>query len=148
LFASKLGLQLEEVIKRSKWQHAVVFAEFHGPRSFAGVHHEDDVHVLSLLDAAPNKKGIMPPKDYLKQVYPYVTERAAFIERSNWNEQLVRDVENGLWTLEDNADAPYEGIVGKYMDGKRLKMLKAKTQAWKDKVKDLYGDKANNILES
>lgn len=143
IFHGTLAKELDYVIRRERWQHVVAFTEFHGPRSFAGQHHPGDDHVVSLIDIAVDKKGILDPREYLRKVYPNVSYRAEWLGRMGWNEELVRVVHDGEW-----KKITSEGIVGKYMDGKRLMMLKAKTKAWKDKVKDLYGDQANSILES
>lgn len=40
----------------------------------------------------------------------------------------------------------FEGVVGKAGEGHKLIMAKAKTQAWLDKVKALYGDKDPALL--
>lgn len=143
IFLSGLATELDKVIAKQRWQHVVAFAEFLGPNSFAGQHDPSDTHVVSLIDISPNKKGVLDPRDYLDDVYPEVTHRAAFLGRMNWGEALVQMVEDGKF-----EGASFEGVVGKYMDKKRLIMLKAKSRAWKEKVKALYGDQASLILES
>jgi hypothetical protein len=46
------------------------------------------------------------------------------------------------------SEITFEGAVGKMMDGRKLIMAKAKTQAWIDKVKARYGAEAEKILQS
>ena len=48
-----------------------------------------------------------------------------------------------------DVDCAFEGVVGKAGDGHKIVRAKAKTQAWVDKVKEVYGEiAAEKILNS
>ena len=53
------------IAKKQRWDRAVLFFEFAGPNSFAGTHNENDNHDVWLIDVAPYKKGILPPKEFV-----------------------------------------------------------------------------------
>lgn len=143
LFLNTLADDLERVIREEGYKHVVAFAEFWGDGSFAG-NHLDEEHRLSLFDIVADKKGILPPNEYLKKVYDRVGDnKAEYLGQHNWNEDLVRRVEEG--TFEGQT---FEGVVGKYKDKSRVVLLKAKSSSWKAKVTSAFGDKAKAILDS
>ena len=118
---------------------ATVYAEFYGENSFAG-QHEDEPKVLSLFDVAPHKKGILGPKEFL-DVYGHL-QVVEFLGIHRWTRSFVDNVRNGEFK------GSFEGVVGKAGEGHKLIMAKAKTQEWIDKVRSLYGDKAEQIISS
>lgn len=48
--------QLSEIFKKNQWERAIVFFEFWGDNSFAGIH-QNEPHKLNLIDVNPYKKG-------------------------------------------------------------------------------------------
>lgn len=65
LILSKYAEGLEEVFLKQRWPLVTVFFEFFGPTSFAG-NHVHEPHDVVLLDVRPFKKGILPPREFLK----------------------------------------------------------------------------------
>lgn len=119
-----------------------MFAEFHGPHSFAGWHLPEDPKRLSLFDVSPLRKGIMPPGEFLK-LFGHL-DIATFLGVENWNHEYVARVRAG-----EIEGVTFEGVVAKGVSDRVLVMEKAKTQAWLDKVHALYApDKAKEIAES
>lgn len=140
LFERALAEPLARIARDNHWQHLVVFYEFWGDRSIAGLHFEDDPKRLTLFDAAADKKGIIQPKEFLRRFDNYVPT-ARFIRRVQWTRDYVRRVREG------EIDCTFEGVVGKASDGPRhIIRAKAKTQAWIDKVMELHGKEAGQKL--
>ena len=125
----------ERVLVDQRWKTCVLFFEFWGERSIGGLHYEDDPKfVMTLIDAAPDKKGIMPPRDYLK-VFDEKVDIARLLVQQNWNRQLVERIRCG-----DLPGMTLEGAVGKAgATTHKLVRAKAKTQAWIDKVFEIHG---------
>jgi hypothetical protein len=119
---------------KQRWQFCTFFFEFWGERSVAGLHYEGDPKRLTLIDAAPNKKGILPPKDFRK-VFEGEVDTPKYLGRMNWNKQLVQRVRDG-----ELEGVSFEGIVGKAGNTThKLVRAKAKTQEWIDKVYEIHG---------
>lgn len=116
------------------WQKAILFFEYHGEHSFAGNHHEADEKRLTLLDCAPYKKGILPPKEFLK-IFEGV-DHATLLLHGKVDSEFVCSVRDS--TLEGMT---FEGVIVK---GLRCKtgpgMFKIKSQRWYDKLKGVCQD--------
>lgn len=122
----------EELTKRIKdydrnCQRATVFTEFFGDSSFAGVHVPGDPKRLCLFDVYLFKKGMLPPRQFIKQFgdLPYAAE---VIYEGNLNKQFVDDVRNQRYPV-------WEGVVAKGDDF----MVKIKTNAFFNKLNEVYG---------
>lgn len=132
LFRKDWAAPLEQIFKEQRYESAIAFLEFHGPKSIAGTHFPDDPKTLTLFDVAPYKKGILGPKEFLElfgnlQIAPYLGE-------IHWTRAFVSLVREGKI-----EGMPFEGVVGKSGTGHHLVMAKAKTQAWIDAVLKHYG---------
>jgi hypothetical protein len=141
LFQESHGSQIARVAKKEGWDQIVAFAEFYGDRSFAGLHEPDDPKKLALFDVAVHKKGLLGPRDFIKLFGDLPTPK--FLGRYNWTRGFVEMIRTN-----PTSEITFEGAVGKMMDGRKLIMAKAKTQAWIDKVKARYGAEAEKILQS
>jgi hypothetical protein len=147
LFRETWEADLTKIARDNRWDHVIVFMEFYGPNSFAGLHEKADPKTLTLFDVCPNKKGILGPAEYLDlfgslKIAPLLCMR-------KWTRGFVDEIRAG----KDPSDGPrkmtFEGVVGKGGSGHKLVMAKAKTQAWVDKVKSRFSfDDAKRILES
>jgi hypothetical protein len=124
---------LEKVFRANRWQKAVAFFEFFGDNSFAGLH-EDEPHKVVLIDVAYEKKGIMPPKEFLK-TFESKVETAPLLYHGKPNKPFVESVQTGQ--LENMT---FEGVVckGKLKSPGLPLMFKVKNQAWVDEVKTRY----------
>jgi hypothetical protein len=132
LFQESLSEPLEKIAKDRRWDSLIVYAEFWGDNSFAGVHYPEDEKRLTLFDVAANKQGIMGPKDFLN-TFEHLTI-PKFFGILNWTRQFVADVRAG-----QVEGISFEGVVGKSGERHKLIMRKAKTQAWVDAVLARYG---------
>jgi len=147
IFRDTWEKELTAIAKDQRWDHLIVFMEFWGPNSFAGHHEASDPKTLTLIDACPNKKGILGPAEYLS-IFRNL-KIAHLLTMCKWTRGFVEGIRAG----KDPSDGPrkmtFEGVVGKGGSGHKLVMAKAKTQAWVDKVKAKFSvDEARRILES
>lgn len=133
LFERTLAEPLTRLARDNRWQHLVVFYEFWGDQSIAGLHFAGDPKRLTLFDAAADKKGILHPREFLRRFNNYVPT-AEYMGRVHWTRDYVERVRRG------EVECTFEGVVGKVSDGKyKIVRAKAKTQAWIDKVIELHG---------
>lgn len=143
LFAATLAEPLERIARAARWDQVVVFTEFWGPGSFAGLHVPGDLMHLTVFDAAPYKQGLLEPNDFRK-LFEGQVETPAYLGRTRWTRGFVERVRAG-----DIAGITFEGVVGKAPGRQGLLMAKAKTQVWLDKVAALYDPAtAKRIIES
>lgn len=132
MFRERLAEKLESAFRENRWDKAIVFCEYYGPQSLGGQHVEDDPMELTLIDVNPYKRGILPPVDFLKmfgEVGPH------YLGYLKWSVELIEQVHRG-----ELEGASFEGVVGKGMEGKVLKMHKTKTEAWKEAILERYGE--------
>ncbi len=165
LFMNKYSESLTKLATDNKWQNLFAFCETFGQDSFAGTH-PNGINNIVLFDLAADKKGIIGPKRFLRLTKEIEIPR--FFGVCNWTRNFVDMVRNFTDTLmvepgilsastcydhligdEENMGKPtLEGVVGKSGDGHKLTMAKAKTQQWIDKVRNVFKDKADTILNS
>jgi hypothetical protein len=140
LFRHTLAEQLERIFMSQGWQKVVVFTEFWGTQSFAGIHEPNDPKFLTLIDVSPHQRGIIDPKEFIKLFGEFGPK---YFGQVAWNKLFIDQVRNG------EMDLSFEGVVGKALRNKQVVMFKTKTQAWIDKVKLRYDEqKAKEIIES
>lgn len=142
LFDEQLHDALERLARDRRWQHLIVFYEFWGERSFAGRHYDGDDYHLTVFDAAVDKKGILGPEDF-RSYFEDVVETPLCLGRFNWTRGFVQEVYEG-----NIPNITFEGVVGKLGTRHDIIRAKAKTKAWLDKVKELYGPEADRIINS
>ena len=93
---AKIADRYARLCEEYRWQTCVLFFEFWGEQSFAGKHVAGDPKRMTLIDAAPNKKGILPPQDFLGTFSPAGVEIAKFIGHLEWTRGLIERVRKGL----------------------------------------------------
>lgn len=125
--------ELSRIFVGQRWQKAVCFFEFFGPRSFAG-NHEQEAHEVVLLDVVYEKRGFMEPNPFLKMFSSRV-KTASLLYHGNPNQPFLDSVRNGQ--LEGMT---YEGVVckGKLISPGRPLMFKVKNRAWVEEVKTKF----------
>jgi hypothetical protein len=144
VFRARLADPLEKIFRDERWERAIAFTEFWGPRSFAGLHEPGDAMRLTLFDVNPYKKGILGPALFLRTFGKSDLDVPAFLGVHRWTRGFVERVRRG--ELEGVTE---EGVVGKAGEGHKLVMAKAKTQAWVDKVIARYGaERGQKIVDS
>jgi hypothetical protein len=139
LFRSTLADDIEKVFRARRWDRAVVFTEYWGDHSIAGMHDPEDEMRLTLFDVVPHKDGLLAPKRFLK-LFGHLPV-PSYLGEVGWTRDYVSRVRDGTV-----PGITFEGVVGKSSDGKV--MAKAKTQAWINRIKELYGERADAIINS
>ena len=123
LILEKYADDLEKKFKDQRYQQALCFFEFLGPKSFAGVHEEDDTHDVVLFDVNPYKKGIMSPADFIKE-YGHL-HIPNLVYRGNANEPFYEAVRHGKLD-----GVTHEGVVCKGVRSNQTIMFKVKSLSW------------------
>ena len=124
--------ELNAIFRDQRYEKVIAFFEFHGPNSFAG-HHPDPVGEMkpTLIDVAPYKKGIIPPKEFVKWFSHLDVPELLY--RGKANEEFIRSVRR-----RELEGMTYEGVVCKtqHKIGRPHKMFKIKSAAWLLELKD------------
>lgn len=142
LFRQTLADCLERIARKARWNHLVVFMEYWGAESVAGRHVAGDPKSLTVFDAAPEKEGLLGPREFLRHFAD--APIPGFLGRFRWTRGFVDRVRQG-----DVGPVTMEGVVGKARIGRELVMAKAKTQAWIDRVRRrLEPAEAEKVLAS
>ena len=142
LFETNFAEPLAKLAKDSKWQELIVYYEFWGEQSIAGLHYEGDPKKLTLFDAVPDKKGFMSPPEFRK-TFEDVVQCATFLGIHNFTRGFVERVRTGEF-----EGYTFEGVVAKAGERHKLLRGKAKSQRWGDRVKEVYGESAQKVLDS
>lgn len=134
LFENKYAEQLDAIYRKQRYEKTTSFMEFYGKNSFAG-QHVTEPHTVTLFDVHVYKKGILPPKEFLKLLEDKVPT-VPLLYQGNPTENFVEQVRTR--TLEG---VTFEGVVCKGgLDKKRrVVTFKIKTFDWLDAVKEKYG---------
>lgn len=141
LFHDNYASFLEPIIKKYKTDKATVYMEFWGENSFAGTHANEE-HNLTLFDVHINRKGILSPKEFIKE-FGDLDFSAKIVYTGNFNQNLIDNVrKNTLESIILN-----EGIVFKGGEGHNLWMTKVKTLAYLDKLKKVYSNNWQDYWE-
>ncbi|KKN13655.1 hypothetical protein LCGC14_1004270 [marine sediment metagenome] len=142
LFQSTLADECTKIAKKQQWQRVVVFCEYYGHASFAGLHQNQARDMkLTVIDVAPYRMGLLPPTEFLK-LFGHVGPR--YLGYLKWGKNFIERVRR-----DEIEGASFEGVVGKTMRGRKPLLYKAKTQQWRDRVRALYTpQEADKILAS
>ena len=140
IFMERLSEPLGKICTDCRWQDVVVFAEFWGKKSFAGTHVKGDPKQLTVFDVNVYKQGYLPPRTFLKLFGEFGPK---YLGDLNWTPGFVEDVQ-----MNRVEGLTFEGVVGKTYVGRKLVMYKAKTGAWIDKVREVFGIRAQEIIDS
>ena len=135
IFLNELAPSIEDIVRHEfkGLQKFIAFTEFFGPSSFAGNHELTEPKELVLIDVNIHPKGIIVPRLFLDLFgdQPYAP---LLIYEGNLNQKLIEDVRSGIYPVE-------EGIVCKGADRRNTPwMVKIKTNAYLDKLKNRFGD--------
>jgi hypothetical protein len=145
VFEETLAPGLDAVIAKEKLGRdgpVTAYAEWEGPRSFAGQHHPDDAGAMELilLDVNVHKKGIIGPRDFVKMFGHLRTPRVVY--EGNLNEQLIQDVRSNNFSPRLN-----EGVVCKGGSGHDLWMAKIKTMDYRRRLEHAFRDEWREFWE-
>jgi hypothetical protein len=139
LVQEKYNRCLEETFYNLKLAKVVCFFEFWGPKSFAGLHEEDDDHTVTLLDVNPYKRGILEPRLFIKHFGHLDIPKVIYYGKAN--QDFARTIRKG------GLDITFEGVVCKGVAKKQIIMFKIKNRAWIDKVKEFYAGDERMLKE-
>lgn len=140
LFMETLAEPLTHLALAQRWQNLVVFYEFWGEYSFAGLHFDGDEKKLTVFDAAPDKRGILGPQEF-RRIFEGKVDTPAYLGTTNFTRGYVERVRQG-----EIEGITFEGVVAKAGDRHDIIRAKAKTQAWIDKVIELHGEEAGKRI--
>jgi hypothetical protein len=137
-----LAAHLEEIFRKQRWDRVIVFCEFWGERSFAGLHVPGDPKHLTVIDVNPHKKGLLPPAEFLK-LFESVAPR--YLGYQNWGPRFLETV-----ALSELGGITFEGVVGKARGrGNTIAMFKYKTNRWREEVRSRFQPaEAEEIIKS
>ena len=115
----------------------MVFAEFHGPNSFAGDHVEGEEHRLTLIDLSVHRKGFMDPQEFIE--FTEGLDTAPLLYNGPATPEFIQSVRESR--LEGVTE---EGVVCK---GRKTRsgsmMFKIKSDKWLDRLRSYCGDNEN-----
>lgn len=123
----------------AQFQGFKVFTEFLGPGSFAGLHREDDPKELRLFDVEAEGFGMIGPEPFVRDFGHLPIARVVF--RGKLTGTFAEDVRRGRYGVD-------EGVVCKGGEGgKDLWMVKIKTSAYMDRLKQAMADRWEDYWE-
>ena len=135
IFKNKFSEKLNKIFLENKTfrniDNITVFGEFYGPSSFAGTHDWTEKHDIKIFDVFLDKKGILPPSDFIK-IFEGL-DICKLIFAGIFSNNYIGLVEKNILNLQ-------EGVVCKGVENQEVFMFKIKTLKWLQKVKDLYGN--------
>jgi hypothetical protein len=141
---AKYGDALGRIFTAQRWPETTCFFEFHGPRSFAGLHEPDDAHTVTLIDVSVLKQGMLRAREFVK-LFGDVVEIPRVLHDGNPTQDFIDAVKNS--TL---SGMTYEGVVCKgapLKNGYPPHMWKLKSLAWIQAVKALYGEDSVKLTD-
>jgi len=127
---------LPSIFIKQKWigktMRVICFFEYHGSNSFAGWHPGDKDPKLTLIDVNIHKRGILPPKDFIK-IFGHLNIPKV-LYRGKANKTFIEAIRNS-----EIEDMSFEGVVCKAGNPSKKKtakpiMFKIKSQAWFDRL--------------
>ena len=115
-----------------------VFTEYFGPNSFAGRHRLDDLKELMLFDVQTSAVGLVGPERFVSDFGDIKSARVVY--RGKYTGKFADDVRKGKYHVA-------EGVVCKGGNGPDLWMIKIKTYAYLEKLKQAFADKWEDYWE-
>lgn len=142
VFLRTLAEGIDAVLRGGEWYARFpafkVFTEFLGPGSFAGLHREDDPKELRLFDVEAEGFGMIGPEQFVRDFGHLSIARVVF--RGKLTGTFADDVRRGRYGVD-------EGVVCKGGEGTSLWMVKIKTAAYMDRLKQAMADRWEEYWE-
>jgi len=127
LVKEKYEKELSDIFKKLRYQKVICFFEFGGPNSEFGIH-QDEKHDVILFDVNPYKKGLTPPRDFLKNYGElHVPNMVYYGNPTDKFSEMV-----GKGQLEG---VTFEGVVCKGVRSGQVVMFKIKSDAWLNRLR-------------
>ena len=133
LFNSTFARPLETIFRENPEYNSpeiTVFTEFLGPNSFAGLHKTDDLKQLVLFDVE-TERGMISPEQFIDDFGALDIARVVY--RGKLTGRFMNDVREGKYGVA-------EGVVCKGGEGDGLWMVKIKTNAYMERLKQAFED--------
>jgi hypothetical protein len=146
---------LTEFFKKDKElrneREIVVYGEFLGPNSFAGIHDPNDKKELIIFDVLVGHKNhwFYTPMDFI-ETFQSLVKIPPVIYMGNMNDKLIEDVRNGVYTSEfhkltDNKYKLFEGVLCKGTQPRgdfrgKVWMCKIKTNEYFAALRSKWGE--------
>lgn len=130
---------LEKTIKDNypKADSAIVFMEYLGPHSFAGLHDPGILHVdnndpkeLVLFDVNIHKRGFVSPLDFVSK-FSHIRS-AEVVYQGRLTEDFIKDVREKKYPID-------EGVVCKGGEGHKIWMCKIKSWDYLKRIQKFFG---------
>jgi hypothetical protein len=140
LFIRDFAKLLEEIFQTNQQYHCpeiIVFTEFLGTHSFAGLHKRDDVKQLVLFDVQ-TPRGIVDPDRFIQDFSS--ANVAKVVYRGKLTGKFCDDVRRGKYNVT-------EGVVCKGKNANGVWMVKIKTNAYMQKLQQAFKDGWENYWE-
>lgn len=151
IFHKTLAEKLEKIIVDNfpKADGAIVYAEFVGPHSFAGLHDPgilgvpfNDPKELVVFDVNINKRGFIDAEHFVK-LFTHVVRSAEPLYTGKLTENFIKDVREGVYGVD-------EGVVckGQINESPHSRwMCKIKTYNYLEKIKKFFKSDYNKYWE-
>ena len=139
LFLEKYNEDLSKIFtdKYKKVENFVVFGEYVGENSFAGVHKSTDKMDVVLFDINQYKKGFISPWEFVDNFGKL--NIAKIIYKGKYTEEMIENIRNNVFNLKEGVIA--KGIYKTKKEGEIVFRNKIKTLDWLKKIKNEFGDK-------
>lgn len=117
----------------------LLFMEYYGSKSFAGQHDPEDYPVLYLIDVQLNGR-MLGPGEFLEDFKEFSSCLPDVIYKGKYSGQLIEDIRNGKYKVN-------EGAVIKGMIDDQVYMVKVKTNAYLERLKNQFKDNWKDYWE-
>jgi len=151
IFLDKYAAELTKVFKTKDYrdiQSFVCFAELFGPKSAFGQHEfGNDVFDVVLFDVDRYKKGMVPPKQFVKDFGPIGITKVVY--EGNLNKELVQGVKRNDFGLKEGVVC--KGLIKTKKGVDNIYSCKIKTDEWFERLRakspQLYNDELKQANE-
>lgn len=142
VFINKYEADLNKVFREKKYRDIrgfIAFCEWCGPNSAYGLHDPTDILDTILLDIMPTDRDgtFIEPREFVKDFGHLDIPKVIY--DGNLNKQFVKDVREGKYQVK-------EGVMCKGVQqnkgGRRVWIVKTKTNAWLDGLRNRCGEAA------
>jgi hypothetical protein len=140
IFLKDFAKPLEDIFQTNQQYHCdeiIVFTEFLGTHSFAGMHKPDDAKRLVLFDVQTSR-GMVHPEQFIQDFSSAIAARVVY--RGKLTGKFCDDVRRGKYDVT-------EGVVCKGKNTNGIWMVKIKTDAYMQKLRQAFKDDWENYWE-
>jgi hypothetical protein len=140
IFNNQFNEPLTKIVKDT-WpneREVIVYGEFYGMKSFAGMHVPEDPKFFVLFDVLVGHKNrkFVNPKQFIK-LFGHL-QIPAIIYDGNLNDQFIQDVREDKYCLNEGVVCKGTAPSGAFRGG--MWMCKIKTQRYFDRLKQKFGE--------